>query len=373
MRGKKDSQATMLAFVNLEARVPLGHPLRTIKALADEALERLSPEFDRMYAAVGRPSIPPERLLKSSLLIAFYTVRSERAFCEELDYNLLFRWFLNMNLMESSFDPTVFTKNRKRLLRHRVGQSLFDEVVLEADRHGMLSDEHFTVDGTLIEAAASLKSFKRRDGGPPPTTDADPGNPSVDFHGERRSNVTHQSTTDPESRLLRKGKGKEAKLVFMAHALMENRHGMLTDFQVSTATGTAERDAVPVLLDQARERGFHPKTTGGDKNYDTRECVEAMRERRVTPHVAQNTRRRSSAIDGRTTRHPGYALSQRARKRVEEIFGWMKTVGGFRRTRYRGLDRTSLAGYLVATAYNLVRMAKLLVSQQEEAPASQAA
>jgi len=362
----------MLAFVDVEARVPLDHPLRTIKALADEALERLSPEFDRMYAAVGRPSIPPERLLKSSLLIALYTVRSERAFCEELDYNLLFRWFLDMNLMEPSFDPTVFTKNRKRLLEHRVGQALFDEVVIGADRHGLLSDEHFTVDGTLIEAAASLKSFKRRDGDPPPTTDGDSGNPSVDFHGERRNNATHQSTTDPESRLLRKGKGKEAKLVFMAHALMENRNGMLTDFQVSSATGTAERDAAPVLLDQARERGFHPKTIGGDKNYDTRECVKALRTRGVTPHVAQNTSGRSSAIDGRTTRYRGYAVSQRIRKRVEEIFGWMKTVGGFRRTRYQGLDRTSLAGYLVATAYNLVRMAKLL-SQQQEATATQAA
>ena len=373
MRGRKDSQATMLAFVDLEARVAPDHPLRTIKGLADEALERLSPDFDRMYAAVGRPSIPPERVLKSSLLIALYTVRSERAFCEQLDYNLLFRWFLDMNLMEPSFDPAVFTKNRKRLLEHRAGQSLFDEVVMGADRHGLLSDEHFTVDGTLIEAAASLKSFKPRDGDPPRTSDGDGGNPSVDFHGERRSNATHQSTTDPESRLLRKGKGKEAKLVFIAHALMENRNGMLTDFQVSSATGKAERDAVPVLLDEVRERGFHPKTMGGDKNYDTRECVAAMRKRGITPHVAQNTSGRSSAIDGRTTRHAGYALSQRARKRVEEIFGWMKTVGGFRRSRYRGLDRTSLAGYLVATAYNLVRMAKLLIDQQKEALATQAA
>ena len=372
MRGRQDPQVTMLAFVDLEARVPPDHPLRIIKALADQALAALSPEFNRMYAEVGRPSIPPERLLKASLLIALYSVRSERAFCEDLDYNLLFRWFLDMNLMERSFDPTVFTKNRQRLLEHRVGQQLFDEVVMEADRHGLLSDEHFTVDGTLIEAAASLKSFKRRDGDPQVTTDDDPGNPSVDFHGERRRNATHASITDPEARLMRKGKGKEARLVFMAHALMENRHGMLTDFQVSCATGTAERDVVPKLVDQARERGFHPKTMGADKNYDTRDCVGAIRERGVTPHVAQNTRRRSSAIDCRTTRHPGYARSQRARKRVEEIFGWMKTVGGFRRTRYRGLDRTGLAGYLVATAYNLVRMAKLLAPVQE-APAVQAA
>ena len=265
-----------------------------------------------------------------------------------------------MNVIEPSFDATTFTKNRERLLRHGVGQALFGEVVLEADRHGLLSNERFTVDGTLIEAAASLKSFKPRDGDPPRTTDADPGNPSVDFHGERRGNATHQSTTDPEARLLRKGKGKEARLVFMAHALMENRHGMLVDFQTTQATGTAERDIVPELLGQAVERGFHPKTLGGDKGYDTRDCVADLRRRGVTPHVAQNTKGRSSAIDGRTTRHPGYALSQRIRKRVEEIFGWMKTVGGFRRTRYRGLERTGLAGHLVATAYNLVRMSKLL-------------
>jgi len=360
MRGRRDPQVTMLAFVDVEARVPSDHPLRTIKALADQALVELSPAFDRMYADVGRPSIPPERLLKSSLLIALYSVRSERAFCEELDYNLLFRWFLDMNLVEPSFDATTFSKNRQRLLEHELGQRLFDEVVAEAQERGLLSDEHFTVDGTLIEAAASLKSFRPRDGEPPDSKDDDPGNPSVDFHGERRSNATHQSSTDPEARLLRKGKGKEAKLVFFAHALMENRNGLLVDFQVTKATGTAERDVVPGLLDEARERRFHPKTLGADKAYDTRDCVAAMRRRQVTPHVAQNTNRRSSAIDGRTTRHPGYALSQRLRKRVEEIFGWMKTVGGFRRTRYRGLDRTGLAGYLVATAYNLVRLSRLL-------------
>jgi len=372
MRGRHDPQLTMLAFVDMEERIPARHPLRTIKTLAGQALSELSPDFDRMYADVGRPSIPPERLLKASLLIALFSVRSERAFCEQLDYNLLFRWFLDMNLMEPSFDATTFTKNRQRLLEHWVGQALFDEVVAQAQEQGLLSDEHFTVDGTLIEAAASLKSFKRWDGSPPTTTDDDRGNPSVDFHGERRSNATHRSTTDPQARLFRKGKGKEARLVFMAHALMENGNGLLTDFQVSPATGTAERDAVPTLLDQARERGFHPKTLGGDKNYDTRDCVAAMRERRVTPHVAQNTSGRASAIDGRTTRHYGYSLSQRFRKRIEEVFGWMKTVGGFRRTRYRGVDRTGLAGYLVATAYNLVRIAKLL-AQAREAPLSQAA
>jgi len=358
MRGKRQPQVSLLAFVDLEARVPPGHPLRRISALADAALAALSPEFDRMYAATGRPSIPPERLLKASLLIALYSVRSERAFCEQLDYNLLFRWFLGMDLMESSFDPTVFTKNRQRLLEHRVGQQLFDEVVAGAHERGLLSGEHFTVDGTLIEAAASLKSFRPKDGNPPPN-DGDPGNPSVDFHGERRSNSTHQSTTDPEARLFRKGRGKEAKLVFMAHALMENREGILVDLLLGQATGTAERDAVPKLIDQAKERRFHPQTLGADKGYDTRDCVAAMRERGVTPHVARNTSHRRSAIDGRTTRHPGYARSIRIRKRVEEIFGWMKTVGGFRRTRYHGVERTGLAAYLVGTAYNLVRLAGL--------------
>jgi len=362
MRGQRNPQLTMLAFIELEERVPTVHPLRTIKRLADEALAELSPTFDRMYAENGRPSIPPERLLKASLLIALYSLRSERAFCEELEYNLLFRWFLDMDPLEPSFDATVFTKNRERLLKHEVGQQLFDEVVGRAHARGLLSDEHFTVDGTLIEAAASLKSFKSKDGDPP--TDGDPGNPSVDFHGEKRSNKTHQSTTDPEARLYKKGKGKEAKLCFMGHALMENCHGLLIDFQVTQATGTAERDMVLKLLDEAKERRFHPRTLGGDKGYDTRDCVDDMRDRRVTPHVAQNTSRRRSAIDGRTTRHPGYAVSQRIRKRVEEIFGWMKTVGGFRRTRYRGLDRIGLAGYLVGTAYNLVRLSRLAARQR---------
>jgi transposase len=360
----------MLAFVDLEERVPAKHPLRTIKRLTDQATAELSPLFDQMYAQVGRPSIPPERLLKASVLIALYSVRSERAFCEELDYNLLFRWFLDMELIEPSFDATVFTKNRQRLLDHEVGQQVFDWVVGAAHAKGLLSDEHFTVDGTLIEAAASLKSFKPRDGEPPKSTDDDPGNPSVDFHGEKRSNATHQSTTDPEARLLRKGKGKEAKLVFMGHALMENRNGMLVDFQVSPATGTAERDEALELLKRAKERGFRPQTLGGDKNYDTRDCVKDIRAQGVTPHVAQNTSGRRSAIDGRTTHHDGYRVSQRIRKRVEEIFGWMKTIGGFRRTRLRGLDRTGLAGYLVATAYNLVRLARLLAKPSAQtAPA----
>jgi transposase len=370
MRGRQDPQVSMLAFVDLESRVPRDHPIRTIKRLADEALAELSWLFDELYAETGRPSIPPERLLKASLLIALYSVRSERAFCDELEYHLLYRWFLDMSLVEPGFDASTFSKNRERLLAHEVGREFFDVVVGQARDRKLLSDEHFTVDGTLIEAAASLKSFRRRDEEPGQEPPDDPGNPTVNFRGEKRSNKTHQSTTDPEARLFKKGRGKEAKLTFMGHALMENRHGLLVDFQLTEATGTAERDVTPKLLEQARDRGFHPKTVGGDKNYDTRACVADIRACGVTPHVAQNTNGRRSAIDGRTTRHPGYKVSQRIRKRVEEIFGWMKTVGGFRRTRYRGLARTSLAGYLVATAYNLVRLSRLPHAQRRASVAA---
>jgi transposase len=359
MRGRRNPQASMLAFVDLEERVPPHHPLRTMKGFADRALAELSPTFDAMYGTAGRPSIPPERLLKASLLISLYSVRSERAFCEQLNYDLLWRWFLDMSLMEPSFDQSTFSKNRGRLLKHVVAQQFFDAVVRQADVLGLLSDEHFTVDGTLIEAAASLKNFKAKDKPPTDAPRDDPGNPTVNFRGEKRSNATHQSTTDPEARLAKKGRGFESKLAYMGHALMENRHGLLVDFQLTHATGTAERDIVPQLLYDAHLRGFHPRTLGADKAYDARACVATMREHGVTPHVAQNTSGRRSAIDGRTTRHPGYAISQRLRKRVEEIFGWLKSVGGFRRTRYRGLARTQLAGYLVAAAYNLVRMARL--------------
>ena len=360
VRGRQDPQVSMLAFVDLEERVPLNHPLRTIKRYADAALKELSPVFDAMYAADGRPSIPPERLLKASLLISLYSVRSERAFCEELDDHLLVRWFLDMNLMEPSFAPTTFTKNRERLMNHDVAARFFDEVVGLADDHHLLSDEHFTVDGTVIEASASLKSFRPKGEEPPPKQPADGRNPSVNYRGEKRKHATHASTTDPEARLMKKRAGKAAKLSYTGHALMENRYGMVVDFLITTATGTAECEATPVLLSTASARGFHPRTIGADTGYDTEAWVAEMRALGVTPQVAQNiTTKRGSAIDGRTTRHPGYAVSQRKRKRVEEIFGWMKTVGGFRRTRYRGLERTQLAGYMVAAAYNLVRMSRL--------------
>jgi transposase len=313
-----------------------------------------------MYSTMGRPSIPPERLLKATLLMALYTIRSERMFCEQLDYNILFRWFLDMNMDEPSFVPTVFSKNRDRLLEHEVAHKFFHTVVGQARRAGLMSDEHFTVDGTLIEAWASLKSFrpkeeKAADRDPPD----DPGNPTVSFHGEKRSNETHASTTDPEARLARKGNGKEAKLSYSQHALMENRHGLLVDLQIAEANGTAERAVALRMIDEALP-GDSPITVGGDKGYDTRRFVEGARERSVTPHVAQNVSGRRSAIDGRTTRHAGYRISQRIRKRVEEIFGWIKTVGNFRRTRYRGLARTQLASYFVGAAYNLLRMARLI-------------
>jgi transposase len=368
VRGRQTQQTSMLAFVDLEARVRADHPIRAIRRLADAALAELSGLFDRMYAEVGRPSIPPERLLKASLLMALYSVRSERAFCERLEYDLLFRWFLGMDLVEPGFDHSTFSKNRARLIAHKVAREFFDAVVWHAQRRKLLSDEHFTVDRTLLEAAASLKSFKRRDGADGGTPD-DPGNPTVSWRGQKRSNATHASTTDPESRLARKGHGKEARLSFQAHALMENRHGLLVDFVVTPATGTAERDAVPALLDGARERGFRPRTLGADKGYDTVDCVAAVRARKVTPHVARNTSKRRSAIDGRTTCWQGYALSQRARRRVEEVFGWVKTVGGLRRTRYRGVERTGLIGYLVAAAYNLVRLANLLARPPRPAAA----
>ena len=353
----------MLAFIDPESRIPANHPLRTIKKFADAALAELSPQFDALYAAAGtgRASIPPERLLKASLLMSLFSVRSERAFCEALDYDLRFRWFLDMDLVEPSFDHSTFTRNRERLLDAHVSRQFFDEVVLQADRLHLLSDEHFSVDSTLIEAAASLKTFRPKDEPPPPKR-PDGGSPSnrwVDFHREKRSNATHQSTTDPDARLYRKGPGKEARLSYMGQALMENRHGLLVDFQITTATGTAERDVVAQLIDEARQRGFYPRTLGADKAYDAREFVQSLRAQGVTPHVAQNTSGRRSAVDGRTTHEPGYDASQKVRKRIEEIFGWIKTVGGLRRTRLRGLERVGFAGYLVAAAYNLVRLARL--------------
>src|SRR5487761_62635 len=361
MRGYDRPQSTMLTLVNPEQRVPAKHPIRLIKQLAEVALKELSPLFEQMYSEVGRPSIPPERLLKASLLMALYTVRSERMFCEQLDYNLLFRWFLDLNWDEPGFDHSTFSRNRGRLLEHDVAGEFFRTVVAEARELKLTSDEHFTVDGgTLIEAWASLKSFRPRGEKPSDRTPPDDaGNPSVDFHGERRQNATHQSTTDPEARLAKKGAGKEAKLCYSANALMENRHGLLIDFAVAPADGYAERNSARAMLETALP-GSRRITLGADKGYDTGEFVASCRALKVTPHIARNERRAGgSALDRRTARHGGYAVSQRVRKRVEEIFGWMKTVGGLRRTRYRGLERTQLHAYLVAAAYNLLRIARL--------------
>lgn len=362
MRGLQDKQTSMWAFVSIEERIPIEHPLRRIKKLADQQLVKLSGVFNQMYSQVGRPSIAPERVLKSLLLMALYSVRSERQLCEQLGYNLLFRWFLDMELEEESFDATVFSKNRERLLEHEVGRLFFEAVVKQAREANLISDDHFSVDGTLIEAWASLKSFRpkgedrSRDKDP-----EDPGNRWVDFHGEKRSNQTHESTTDPDSRLIRKGPGKEAKLCYGAHALMENRNGLLVDLEISQATGSAEREAAERLLKRQRRKRVRVKSLGADKGYDTQDFVGFLRGRKILPHVAANTQRKGgSAIDGRTTRHESYTLSQRIRKRVEEIFGWMKTVGGFRKTRFRGTDRTQLAAWWVGAAYNLIRMARLL-------------
>ena len=340
MRGRQDPQVSMLAFVDLESRVSVGHPIRTIKRLADEALRELSPLFDEIYAETGRPSIPPERLLKASLLIALYSVRSERAFCEELEYHLLFRWFLDMSLMEPGFDASTFSKNRGRLLAHKVGREFFDVVVAHAQDRKLLSDEHFTVDGTLIEAAASLKSFRRRDEEPSQDPPDDPGNPTVNFHGEKRSNKTHESTTDPEARLFKKGKGKEAKLCFLGHALMENRHGLAVGGGVSQATGTAEREKALELID-GRRRGRRRITLGADKAYDVTQFVHDLRDRSVTAHIAidghlsKTGKQRKTAVDRRTTRHAGYDISQRCRKRIEEVFGWIKSSAGLAKVKLR--------------------------------------
>lgn len=361
MRGIYERQAAMLSLVSPEQRVPKEHPLRRIKIMADNELSRLSSVFDKMYSSTGRPSIPPERVLKSMMLIALYSIRSERQFCEQLDYNLLFRWFLDMDIIEESFDHSTFTKNRERLMEHEVGRIFFDAIVKQARGSGLMSDDHFTVDGTLIEAWASLKSFRPKDEGPSDRpTDGDKGNPTVDFHGEKRTNETHASTTDPESRLMRKGRGKEAKLSYGAHALMENRNGLLVDIRIASATVSEPEVCREVIKRQVR-KGVRPKTLGGDKGYDTRGFIGMLREREITPHVAQNTGRKGgSAIDGRTTRHGGYTISQRIRKRIEEIFGWMKGIGGFRKTRFKGRRRTQLAAWFVGAAYNLLRMAKLM-------------
>ena len=358
MRGHDDHTVHLFSYVSPEARVPADHPLRAIREMTDRVLATLSRQFARMYSDIGRPSIAPEKLLRALLLQVLYTVRSERLLMEQLDYNLLFRWFvgLGLNMDDAVWDPTVFSKNRDRLLRSDIAASFFQAVLDEAKARDLVSDEHFTVDGTLLEAWASLKSFKKVDD-PDHLPPDDPGNPTVNFHGETRTNATHASTTDPDAKLARKGKGKEAKLSYSGHILMENRNGLAVDVVVQPATGTAERDAAFAMA--AQIPGDDRVTLGGDKNYDTADCVEKLRGLNVTPHVAQNDTHRRSAIDQRTTRHPGYLISQKKRKRVEEIFGWLKTVGGMRKLRHRGLEQVNWMFTFAAAAYNLVRLRNL--------------
>jgi transposase len=361
MRGEDIQQQEMFSYGSLEERVPADHPLRSIRAMVDDALKALDARFNEIYETDGRKSIPPERLLRGLLIQMLYSVRSERMLMEQLQYNLLFRWFVGLSADEPVWHPTVFTKNRDRLLEGAVAEEFFTLIVNQARAKRLLSDEHFTVDGTLIEAWAGQKSFqpKRKSDEisklPPPK---DPGsNPTIDFRKQKRSNETHESITDPLARLFKKSKGSEAKLGYLGHIITDNRHGLVSDVRLTLATGTAERVAAVEMLGQ--KAAGKRITLGGDRGYDTGEFVGKLRELQVTPHVAQNDTNRRSAIDGRTTRHEGYALSQRKRKRVEEVFGWIKTVALQRKTRFRGLERVGWMFTFAAAAYNLVRMRNL--------------
>jgi transposase len=327
--------------------------------MVDQALRDLSPRFALLYSHTGRPSIPPEQLLRALLLQAFYSVRSERQLMEQLDYNLLFRWFVGLSMDEAIWDPTVFTKNRDRLFQGDIAQAFFAAVLAQARQANLVSAEHFTVDGTLLEAWASHKSVKPKDQPTPPAGDADPGNPTVDFRGEKRCNATHQSTTDPDAQLVRKSRGQAAILGYRGHVLMENRHGLVVGAQATQVVGASE-PATALALATAIP-GEHRATLGGDKGYDTADFVAGCRDLKITPHVAQNVHaRHRSALDGRTTRHPGYAISQRCRKRVEEVFGWLKTVGQLRKLHHRGTALVNWVFLLRTTAYNLIRMRNLL-------------
>jgi transposase len=356
MRGHVDPQGAMFSYFSPESRVPADHPLRTIKAYADTALRHMSAQFDALYAQMGRPSIPPERLLKASLLIALYTVRSDRLFCEMLDYNILFRWFLDMDLEQAGLDQSNFSRLRARLDEQDTAKRFFDVVLSQARTKGLLSDEHFTVDGTLIEALASFKSFKPKDGPPPPQ--GGDGTGMVDFRGQKRSNATHESSTDPQAKLMRKGDGQPAKLSYGGHALMENRNGLCVDIKVRCATDTETEAAKEMLARQGRKR-IRPKSLGADKGYHSKDFVKHLRDRGIAPHIATIEGRNTPGLDARTTGHSGYRLSQRKRKRIEEIFGWMKTYGGLRKTRFVGQTRVQLHAYLVGAAYNLLRLSRL--------------
>jgi transposase len=361
MRGDDPRHESMFSYVSPEARVRPDHPLRPIRRMTDAALARLSPRFAQLYSTLGRPSIPPEQLLRALLLQMLYSIRSERLLVEEVDYSVLYRWFVGLSLEDPIWDATTFTKNRDRLLDGDIADAFFAEVVAAIKADGLMSDEHFTVDGTLLEAWASHKSFKptARDRTPPD----DPKNPTVNFHGQTRRNDTHQSTTDPDARLYKKGTGHESKLAYLGHLLTENRHGLIVDTAVTAATGTAERDAAIVLLGELPLTTRHV-TVGADKLYDTRAWVATVRHLRITPHVAASVHRRGgSAIDGRTVRHAGYVLSQRKRKLVEQAFGWMKTVALLRKLRHRGGRLVDWIFTFAAAAYNLVRWRNLVAQR----------
>lgn len=352
----------MLTTLSTEDLIPAGHPIRRIRKVVDTVLADLDSVFDDMYAAGGRHSVPPEALLKASVLMALYSIRSERAFCERLNYDLLFKWFLDMRIDQPAFDASTFSKNRQRLLDHQVADEFFAAVVRQAKLRKFVSSEHFSVDGTLLEAWASHKSFKPKDGPPggPPNDEPSGGgrNADANFHGQKRSNKTHASTTDPESQLYRKSNNAPAKLCFMGHTLMEHRNALLVDMELTTADGYAERDAAIAMLDRLPARARR-RTLAADKAYDTSDFVARTRERGFTPHVAQNTTNRSSAIDGRTTRHAGHAVSQRIRKRIEEPFGWIKTIAGGRKLRYIGRQRNRAWFLLSGAVYNILRITEL--------------
>jgi len=354
MRGDDlEEQGAMWSYVPMEQRIPADHPLRAMRLLVDAVLRELSPRFAELYSRVGRPSIAPEKLLRALLLQVLYTIRSERLLMEQLDYNLLFRWFVGLEMDDPVWNATVFTKNRERLLGGEIARAFFDRVVAQARERELLSDDHFTVDGTLLEAWASLKSFRTKDGCPPAPPD-DPGNPTVNFHGETRRNDTHQSTTDPDAMLARKGPGKEAKLSYAGHVLLDNRHGLVANVCVTAATGTAEREAALLLLAEAADA----VTVGGDKGFDVPSFVAGVRGLGIRPHIAQKVT--GSAIDDRTTRDAGYAISQQKRKLIEQVFGWMKTVGGLRKLRHRGGELVDWIVTFTAAAYNLIRLRTLL-------------
>ncbi len=358
MRGGDDRSGELFSYVDLEARVRGDHPLRSIRSIVNEALSALEREFATLYAPIGRPSIPPEKLLRAMLLQAFYSIRSERQLMERLEYDLLFRWFVGIGVDDAAWDHSTFSKNRDRLLEGDVAAKFLGAVLAQPRVKRLLSTDHFSVDGTLIEAWASLKSFRPKDGSDEPPAGGG-RNAEADFHGKKRSNDTHASTTDTDARLYRKGPGKEAKLGFIGHGLMENRSGLLVDACLTRADGHAERVAALHMIEPRADR---PRsiTLGGDKGYDTQDFVNELRSMAVTPHVAQNTSGRRSAIDGWTTRHAGYAISQRIRKRIEEAFGWIKTVAGQEKTKFRGVARVGFAFTFAAAAYNLVRLPKLL-------------